>query len=121
MDRGGRFFNAADKVGELVRGDERLDAHRMGRLRGQGRRQAGDRRHLRLPHQLPPSGHDVYHESTVADLFVPTTTKWKEPITVKAGQLLSLAYGVALWDGEVDRATVETLYQRWLKLSPEKS
>ena len=41
----------------------------------------------------------------------------KEPIAVKAGKPLDLCYGVALWDDEVDRATVEKLYQRWLVLS----
>ena len=30
---------------------------------------------------------------------------------------LNLCYGVALWDGEVDKATVEKLYQRWVELS----
>jgi hypothetical protein len=39
---------------------------------------------------------------------------WQEPITVKAGEPLELSYGVALWDGEVDKAAVEKIYQRWL-------
>jgi hypothetical protein len=27
---------------------------------------------------------------------------------------------VALWDGEVDKATVEKLYQRWVELSGQQ-
>ncbi len=46
-----------------------------------------------------------------------TLNEWKEPITLKAGQPLKLCYGIALWDGEVDKAAVEKLYQRWVKLS----
>ena len=34
-----------------------------------------------------------------------TMNVWKEPITVAAGHPLNLCYGVALWDGEADKAT----------------
>jgi hypothetical protein len=40
----------------------------------------------------------------------------KEPVSVKAGKPLDLCYGVALWDGQADKAAVERLYQRWLGL-----
>ena len=46
-----------------------------------------------------------------------TLNEWKEPLVVQAGQPLELRYAVALWDGEVEKATVEKLYQRWLELS----
>lgn len=43
-----------------------------------------------------------------------TLNESKKPITVEAGKPLDLCYGVALWDGEADRATVENFYHRWL-------
>jgi len=50
-----------------------------------------------------------------------TMNGWTEPIILKAGKPVDLRYGVALWDGEVDPATVEKLYQRWLKLGAGES
>ncbi len=120
MDRGGRFFNAADKVGELVRGDERLTPTAWAAYAAKA-----DGKPVTVAIFDHPT--NFRHPATMFTMNQPfaylsaTMNEWKEPITVKAGQPLSLAYGVALWDGEVDRATVETLYQRWLKLSPEKS
>ncbi|MEN6457913.1 MAG: DUF6807 family protein [Thermoguttaceae bacterium] len=46
-----------------------------------------------------------------------TMNEWKKPITMASGQPLSVCYGIALWDGQVDAATVEKLYQQWVKLS----
>jgi hypothetical protein len=46
-----------------------------------------------------------------------TVNAWKQPITLDAGEPLQLSYGVALWDGAVDKASVENLYQRWLALN----
>ena len=36
-----------------------------------------------------------------------------EPLVLRAGQELELRYGVALWDGHVQRETIEELYRRW--------
>ena len=35
-----------------------------------------------------------------------TCNVWKEPITIKAGKPLDLRYGVAVWDGEVEKTAV---------------
>jgi len=40
----------------------------------------------------------------------------REPLTVKADQPLDLRYGLAVWDGKVDREQVEKGYGRWLEL-----
>ena len=50
-----------------------------------------------------------------------TRNEWKEPLVVKADKPLELRYAVALWDGEVDKATVEKLYQRWLQFSSDQT
>ncbi|MFI5381493.1 MAG: DUF6807 family protein [Tepidisphaerales bacterium] len=45
-----------------------------------------------------------------------TLNLWKEPMILDAGKSLSLKYGVAAWDGHVDKAAVQKTYDQWLKL-----
>jgi hypothetical protein len=120
MDHGGHFFNAAGKIGELVRGDERLTrtAWSAYAAKADGK-----------PVTVAIFDHtaNFRHPATMFTMNQPfaylsaTMNEWKEPVTVSAGRPLALAYGVALWDGEVDKAAVQTLYERWLKLSARKS
>jgi hypothetical protein len=44
-----------------------------------------------------------------------------EPFTLPAGKPLVLRYGVALWDGSVEPARIEKLYERWSALPPATS
>ncbi len=44
----------------------------------------------------------------------------QKPIEVKPGAPLDLRFGVALWDGEVDKGRVEAMYQKWVELEPAK-
>ena len=37
-------------------------------------------------------------------------------IEVKPGATLDLRFGIALWDGEVDKGRVEAMYQKWVEL-----
>ena len=116
MDRGGHFFNADDKTGSIVHGDERLT-----RTKWCAYTAKADGKPVTVALFDHPS--NLRHPATMFTMNTPfaylsaTMNEWKEPITVKAGCPLNLCYGVALWDGEVDKATVEQLYQRWLKLS----
>jgi Methane oxygenase PmoA len=116
MDSGGRFFNADDKLGEIVRGDERLTAVKWcaytAKADGKPVTVAvfDHPENFRYPARMfTMTQHFAYLSAT--------RNEWKEPITVKAGKPLDLRFGVAVWDGEVDKKTVEKLYQRWLKLS----
>ena len=116
MDSGGCFFIAGGKVGEVLRGGERLTATKW------------------CAYTAQADGHPVSvavfdnpanprFPATMFTLTKPfaylsaTLNQSKEPLAVKADKPLDLCYGVALWDGEVDQATVEKLYQRWLKLA----
>jgi hypothetical protein len=116
MDKGGRFFNADDKPGEIVRGDERLTAVKWCAYTAKA-----DGKPVTAAIFDHPG--NVRHPAKMFTMSKPfaylsaTLNVWKEPLAVKAGKPLELSYGVALWDGEVDKATVEKLYQRWLKLS----
>ncbi|MCS7303656.1 MAG: PmoA family protein [Thermoguttaceae bacterium] len=40
----------------------------------------------------------------------------QEPLTIRAGQPVELRYGVAVWDGQVERAVVEKCYKAWWAL-----
>jgi hypothetical protein len=44
----------------------------------------------------------------------------RKPIEVKPGAPLDLRFGVALWDGEIDKGRVEAMYQKWVELEPVK-
>ena len=119
MDNDGRFFNADDKPGEVVRGDERLTSTRWCALTAKA-----DGKPVTVAIFDPPA--NLRHPATMFTMSKPfaylsaTMNEWKEPVTVQADKPLNLCYGVALWDGEVDKATVEKLYQRWLKLGEDR-
>jgi len=42
----------------------------------------------------------------------------EHPTKLKAGESLRLVYGVAAWDGQIEPAKIESLYQLWLSTSP---
>ena len=117
MDRGGRFFCGADKPGTGVRGDEKLTPARWCAYTAKA-----DGKPVTVAMFDHPA--NVRHPALMFTMTQPfaylsaTLNEWKEPLVVKAGHPLNLCYGVALWDGEADKAAVEKLYQRWLKLSP---
>jgi hypothetical protein len=119
MDTGGRFFNADGKPGEIVRGDERLTPVKWcaytAKADGKPVTVAifDHPKNLRYPAKM-------FTMSTPFAYLSATRNEWKEPITIKAGKPLDLRYGVAVWDGTVDKKAVEKLYQHWLKLSSDK-
>ncbi len=116
MDKGGRFFNADDKAGEDGPNHCRLTPVKWCAYTAKA-----DGKPVTVAMFDHPT--NFRHPAVMFTMTNPfaylsaTLNEWKEPITLKAGQPLSLCYGVALWDGEVDKATVEKLYQRWVKLA----
>jgi hypothetical protein len=119
MDKDGRFFNADDKPGSVVRGDERLTATKWCAYtaRAEGK-----------PVTVAIFDHpaNLRHPAAMFTMAKPfaylsaTLNVWKQPVVVKADKPLPLVYAVALWDGHVGRPAVEKLYQRWLRLSSEE-
>lgn len=113
---GGRFFNADDKQGEIVRGDERLTPVKWCAYTAKA-----DGKPVTVAAFDHPK--NVRYPAKMFTMTKPfaylsaTRNEWKEPITIKAGEPLNLRYGVAVWDGEVDKKVVEKLYRRWLELS----
>ena len=116
MDQTGQFFNADDKPGTVVRGDERLTPVKWcaytARVDGKSVTVAvfDHPANARYPAQM-------FTMSKPFAFLSVTLNLWKEPFTVSAGQPLDLCYGVALWDGAAEKSAIEELYQRWAEMS----
>lgn len=116
MDTGGRLFNADDKPGEVVRGTERLTPVKWCAYTAKA-----DGRQVTVTLFDHPD--NLRHPAKMFTMTVPfaylsaTFNEWKEPVTLSAGKPLEFSFGIALWDGEASKATVEKVYRRWLKLS----
>jgi hypothetical protein len=112
MDRGGRFFNAEGLDGEVVRGSEKLTPARWAAYTAQV-----DGKTVTVAIFDHPG--NVRHPSRIFTMTTPfaylsaTLNLWKEPITLEPARPLDLVYGVAVWDGAVQPAQVESLYRRW--------
>jgi hypothetical protein len=112
MDENPRVFNADDAKGLLVRGDEHVTPVRWAAVSAKADGHpvtAALFDHLINPRQ-PAT---MFWMSKPFAFLSATLNEWKEPITLKAGKPLDLCYGVAIWDGEVDKAAIEKLYKRW--------
>jgi hypothetical protein len=120
MDSGGRFFNADDAAGESIGGNPRLTSTKWCAYTAKA-----DGKPVTVAVFDHPA--NLRHPAKMFTMTQPfaylsaTLNAAKAPITLKAGNPLDLCYGVALWDGEVDKATVEKAYRRWLVLSASNS
>jgi len=120
MDRGGRFLNAEGSAGESVRGSERLTPAKW------------------CAYTATADGHPVTvavfdhpsnprHPARMFTMTPPfayiaaTLNLWKEPMTLKAGEVLELIYGIALWDGELQPAEIERVYRLWVQTVPAEA
>ncbi len=113
---GGRYFNADDKTAEMVKGKgpfvETKWCAYTAKADGKPVTVAIFDHPANRPHPAT-----IYTKTKPFHFLAATLNEWQKPVTVKAGKPLDLCYGVAVWDGEVDKATVEKLYERWLKLA----
>jgi hypothetical protein len=115
MDTGGRFMYADDAPGEKLEGELRLTPAKWCAYTAKA-----DGKPVTIAVFDHPA--NLRHPATMFTMTQPfaylsaTLNESKEPITVKADKPLDLCYGVALWDGEADRAMVENFYHRWLAL-----
>ena len=114
---GGRFFNADDQAGEKT--DKTGPFVIFVKSKWCAYSAKADGKPVTVAIFDGPAN---YRPATMFTLTSPftylaaTLNEWREPIVVKANKPLLLDYAVALWDGAVDKATVEKLYQRWLTI-----
>jgi len=112
MDAGGRFFNADDDPGRVVRGRERLVRSKWCAYRAR----AGDKSVTVALFDHPDNYRHPARIFTMSGPFAylsATLNLWKEPLTVRAGEPLVLRYGVVLCDGRAEAPLIEKLYRRW--------
>ncbi len=119
LDRTATFLNASGQPGEIVRGDERVVRANWSACTGEV-----DGHPVTVAMFDHPS--NARHPATWFTMRDPfaymsaTLNLWKEPLTINAGQSLELCYGVAVWDGRIEPAKIDAMYQQWLKLSERK-
>jgi methane monooxygenase PmoA-like len=115
MDKVGTFFNADGTEGELVRGTEYVTPSKWCAYTAEADGHPvtvamfDHPKNARHPAMWFTMTHGFSYMAATLNL-------WKEPMTITEGDDLTLRYGVALWDGHMDKKTVEELYQRWLDL-----
>jgi hypothetical protein len=113
MDQGGRHFNADGNPGQIVRGQERLVRSRWCAYsaRAEGKP---------VTVALFDHPHNPRHPATMFTMPRPfaylsaTLNLSKEPMNVAAEKPVELSYGVALWDGEIEAAEIERMYEQWV-------
>jgi len=111
MDTEGQFRNADGKVGDVVRGDERLIRSRWCAFTA-----SADGRPVTVAMLDHPKNQRRVTWFTMTKPFAylsATLNLHKEPLKLTSDTLLVLRYGVALWDGRVKSDQIEQLYQRW--------
>jgi len=115
LDKTATFLNASGQPGQIVRGDERV-------VRANWSACTGDVDGHAVTVAMFDHPDNARHPATWFTMRDPfaymsaTLNLWKEPLTIKAGEPLELCYGVAVWDGRVETAKIEALYQQWLKV-----
>jgi len=115
MDKGA-FLNPTGKEGEPVRGTEKLV-----RADWCAYHAAIDGNPVTVAmfdHPENPRHPATWFTMTAPFAYLSATLNLhREPMTLQAGRTLSLAYGVALWDGKTSAEEIEKTYRRWLALA----
>lgn len=116
MDGKGPFLNARGLAGEVVRGQERLVRAEWCAYRGWA-----DEEKITVAVFDHPG--NPRHPATMFTMPEPfaylsaTLNVWKEPLVLTASKPLDLRYGVAVWDGHVKEAQIDSLYRRWTEIA----
>ena len=113
MDVGGKFRNASDKDGDVVRGDERLVRARWCAYTAGANGKPvtiamfGHPDNLRHPTQWFTMTKPFAYLSATLNLH-------REPLKVTLDKPLILRYAVAVWDNRVENEQIENVYNWWV-------
>ena len=113
MDEIGEFFTAENKEGAIFRGEERLIPDRWcaytAPINGKNVTVA------MFGHPENPNGDTIWFTMKTSFAYMSATMALHEtPYILQPDETLLLQYGVALWDGQVDKSTIEEAYQYWV-------
>lgn len=114
MDNDGAFFNADGIEGEIVRGDERNLNSTWCAYTAEADGKPVTVAIFGHPGNIRPATF-----FTMAKPFAymsATLNLHKEPLTIGAGKPVVLNYGVAAWDGKVDKPVIDKAYKQYLAL-----
>jgi hypothetical protein len=113
MDEKGQFRNADSKPGVIFRGEERLVDSNWCAYAAQvdGR----DVTVAMFGHPDNPRYPTTWFTMATPFAYMAATMKLHEkPLVVPAREPLTLRYGVALWDGQIETAEIEAMYRKWV-------
>ena len=112
MDTGGRFDNAGGKDGKVVRGTEKLTPATWCAYFAKADKKAVTV--VMFDHPGNPRHPAAWFTMTKPFAYLSATMNLsKKPLTLTADKPLVLQYGVAVWDGHVDRDRIEKAYRKW--------
>jgi hypothetical protein len=113
LNKGGRFFYSADrKAATIISLDQQVAPARWSAYTA-----SADGKPVTVALFEAPT--DARFPSPIFTMQTPfayqsaTLNLWKEPLVLQQGHPLDLRYGVALWDGQIEPAVVEAMYQQW--------
>ncbi|HBO45753.1 MAG TPA: hypothetical protein DD670_17880 [Planctomycetaceae bacterium] len=113
MDKGGRFMHSTGEPGPIVRGTERLTPNRWCAYTAEV-----DGKPVTVAlfdHPKNPRHPNKMFTMTEPFAYLSATLNlWKEPLSLKPDRPLVLCHGVALWDGTVEPAEIESVYRKWI-------
>ncbi len=114
LNQGGRFFFSADKKAPtIISGNQQVAPARWSAYTASAEGKP-------VTVAIFESPADPRFPSPIFTMLTPfayqsaTLNLWKEPLELKQGHPLDLRYGVALWDGQIEPAAVEAMYQQWV-------
>jgi hypothetical protein len=111
MDKIGRFLNAHDQPGQVVRGDERLVQSAWCAYSAEA-----DGKPVTVAMFDHPDNPRPVTWFTMTNPFAylsATLNLHKQPLTVLSDKSLRLRYGVALWDGRMSSELIDRFCHRW--------
>jgi hypothetical protein len=114
MDRTGTFINAAGAEGEVFRGDERLTPAKWCAYTAEVDGQPVTVAMFDHPKNIRPV---TWFTMRSPFAYLSATLRYHEtPLKIEPGKTLELRYGVAVSDGHLAPAQIESLYFKWLAL-----
>jgi len=114
MDKGGEFLNAAGRVGDIVRGSERITRADWCAYTAEA-----DGKPVTIAmFGHPENMRHPTHWFTMTEPFAymaATLNLHKEPLEVTLDKPLVLRYAVAVWDGRIEKSTIDRIYRQWVE------
>lgn len=115
MDEGSEFVMAGGEAGTGVRGSEKLTRSAWCAVQGDA---GGNPVTLALFDDPDNPRHPAtWFTMTSPFAYLAATLRLhEEPLMVAKGHELTCRYGLALWDGRIEKEKIEAAYRKWLRL-----